>query len=702
MQTKKLFYLFCMAAVSLSITAAPVKIVSPNGKLEMQITTDKKVSLKLLSNGKTLMEIDSIGLETDRGLLPSPKANIRKVQKTSVNRTIKPVIKEKRAEIPECYNEATLEFSDKTKLQFRLYNEGIAYRFILASPPTPRATPPPSPISPASNARLSPSSPAQSAISPAQSAPSPARSALPPDEILILQDRAHFLFDSDASLTFQKDNNNPTSDYEKPYVTQKIGELNDDDMGNLPALVQTPSGECILFLEANTYDYPVMWIKKSVQGLTSHYWGVPSGYNSGGNQYNRKKTTGNKDYIAQTKASRDFPWKAFAVAEKEADLLTNQLVYLLGEECKIKDPSWVKPGWVTFDWWSRRGIYGVDFKAGINNETAKYMIDFAAEFGLQYFLFDDGWTYKEDLTQAIPGLDIAEVVRYADTKNIDVMLWITYALFDDQMDVALKKFKEWGIKGVKIDFMNRSDQEVVDFYWRAAEACANYQMVVNFHGAYRPDGLRRAYPNVLTREALIEFEYNGVRDWVSPDHHCTLPFIRNVAGPMDFIPGTMNNATQTDFRTNGNKPMGQGTRAHAIALAVIFESPMQMLSDAQPLYYRDRECTEFLTQIPVEWDDIVPLEAKVGDFVALARRSGDDWYVAAITDWTPREMEIRLDFLADGEIYQMEYIQDGINADTTAVDYKKEVKKAKKGDVIKIDLAPGGGWVAKLTCNSIK
>ena len=643
---------FCLlTAIALSVTAAPVKISSPDGKIELQVMVDKNVSVKLCLDDKTIMEIDRIGLETDKGWLPAANAKVRSVQKNTVNRMIKPLIREKQAEFPEKYNEAVFTLSDKTKIQFRVYNDGMAYRFILNLP----------------------------------------------GEIKIINDHAGFTFGKDAVITFQKDNNNPNSDYEKPYITSTIPDLAVDDMGNLPALVQYGTGECILLLEANSRDYPVMWIKKAEQGLTTHYWGVPTGYNDNGNYYNRKRTTGNKDYIAQTQATRDFPWKAFAITRKETDLLTNHLVYLLGEECKIKDPLWIKPGWVTFDWWSRRGIHGVDFKAGINNETAKYMIDFAAEFGLRYFLFDDGWTYQDDLTRTIPGLDIAEVVRYADTKNVDVMLWVSYALFDEQMEAALKQFHKWGVKGIKIDFMNRSDQEIVNFYWRAAEACALHQMVVNFHGAYRPDGLRRAYPNVLTREALIEFEYNGMRDWDNPDHHCTLPFIRNVAGPMDYIPGTMNNATKKDFRINGDKPMGQGTRAHAIALAVIAESPMQMLSDAQPLYYNNRECTQFLTQIPVEWDETVPLDGKVGDYVSLARRNGNIWYVAAITDWTPRTMELSFDFLDEGKSYRMEIIKDGVNADVTAVDYKKEVAEVKKGAKTTVNLASGGGWIAKLS-----
>lgn len=639
-----------ISVLSLNIFAQKnVTLKSPDGKFVLQLSVDKNVSLKLCLGNKTIMGINAISLETDKGVFPASNPKISKIQNTSVNRVVKPVIKEKRAEIPEQYNEAVIEFADKTKLQFRVYNDGMAYRFILGLP----------------------------------------------GEIRIINDRADFIFDKDAMLIFQKDNN-PNSSYEAPYITTNINDLNMGDMGYLPALVQHSSGECVLFLEADTWDYPVMWIKKSENCLVSHYWGVPSGYNDNGNSYDRKSTTGNKDYIAQTKASREFPWKVFAVAQKETELLTNQLVYLLGRECKIKNSSWIKPGWVTFDWWSRRGICGVDFKAGVNTETAKYMIDFAAEFGLRYFLFDDGWTYNDDLTQVIEGLDIEEVVRYAGSKNVDVMMWVTFALFDDQMDAALKQFQKWGIKGVKIDFMNRSDQEVVNFYWRAAEECAKYHIVVDFHGAYRPDGLRRAYPNVLTREALIEFEYSGGTDWDNPDHHCTLPFIRNVAGPMDYIPGTMNNATQKDFRINGDKPMGQGTRAHSLAMAVICESPMQMLSDAQPLYYRERECTEFLTQIPVEWDEIVPLDGKVGDYVSLARRNGNIWYVAAISNWNARTMDIGFDFLDEGKTYRMEIIKDGINADVTAVDYKKEVAEVKKGDKMTVNLVSGGGWIAKI------
>ena len=279
---------------------------------------------------------------------------------------------------------------------------------------------------------------------------------------------------------------------------------------------------------------------------------------------------------------------------------------------------------------------------------------------------------------------------------MDIMLWVPYSLFDEQMETAMPQFEKWGIKGLKIDFMARSDQEVVDFYWRAAEIAAKYKMALDFHGAYKPDGLRRAYPNVLTREGLMEFEYNGWTELVTPDHDCTLPFIRNVAGPEDYIPGTMFNATKENFRPIGATPMAQGTRAHSIAMAVISESPMQMLPDAPTWYYKEEECARFLTQIPVEWDEIQPLDGKVGDYVAVARRSGKEWYVAAITDWDARKLPLRFDFLEEGKVYNMELIKDGPNADKIAVDYVKENRKVRKGDVIEADMASGGGWIAKI------
>lgn len=634
---------------SYSAGAKDFETFSPDKNIRLNVSTGEKVSMQVFSGTDLLFEVRDIYMDTDRGVIPARNSKVRSVNCSSVDRIVIPEIKEKFAEIPEKYNETLVTFKDKSKLQFRVYNDGVAYRFITDLK----------------------------------------------GEMVVNDEYAEFVFDKSSALTFQQDSS-MNSDYEAPYVKKEIGSISKGTTGNLPALVQTPSSRNVLFLESSTEDYPCMWLDKGGDNLEAHFWNYPKTYNVKGNSKNRRVILDCEDYIAKTKGARDFPWRVFAIGKQDTDLLTNQLVYLLAPECKIEDPSWVKPGWVTFDWWARRGLYNVDFKAGINTETAKYMIDFAAEFGIRYFLFDDGWTYKEDLTRTIDGLDMPEVVKYATSKNVDVMLWVTYDLFDSQMETSLKKFEKWGIKGLKIDFMNRSDQEVVNFYWKAAEQTAKHKMALDLHGAYRPDGLRRAYPNVLTREALVEFEQNGGTYKDNPDHHCTLPFIRNVAGPMDYIPGTMNNATKGSFRFNHDVPMGQGTRAHAMAMAVITESPMQMLPDPQPDYYREEECTRFLTQIPVEWDEIVPMDGKVGDYVALARRNGNVWYAAAITDWTPRNMELRFDFLDEGKEYSIEIIKDGKNADIRAIDYKREVRKIKKGDKITVSMVSGGGWIAKI------
>jgi alpha-glucosidase len=325
----------------------------------------------------------------------------------------------------------------------------------------------------------------------------------------------------------------------------------------------------------------------------------------------------------------------------------------------IDDISWIKPGVVMFDWWAKHNIYGVDFKAGINTETAKYFIDFCAEHGFRYFLFDDGWSPEEDILKTVPGLNMAEVTAYATDKGVDVMLWVIWHTLEKQWVEAFDRFDKWGIKGIKVDFMNRDDQPMVRFYEKVAREAAARKMVVDFHGAYKPCGLRRKYPNVLTREALIEFEYNGWTNQDDPVHHNLLPYIRMFAGPMDYIPATMRNSSKENFRPVGDYPMGQGTRAHAMALFVILNSPMTMLPDSPSDYYREQECTDFLAKIPVMWDDTRLLEGKIAKYTVLARRSGPDWYIGAITNWDERNIDLKTDFLDPGR-YRLEAIEDGI------------------------------------------
>jgi len=648
----RIFILLLMALFFTEIVAKEVKLVSPDKKLNALINADRTVSLKVFDDSGVLFSIDEISIDTDKGTFPAPNVKIRKTEQKTVSGEIVPPIKEKQASIPEKYNEVTVQFFGGVFLQFRLYNNGFAYRMITELP----------------------------------------------GELTVKRENALFSFNKNAKITFQNDTVSQSHN-EAPYTSMEVGELTHREMGNLPVLVELPASKRLLFLEADVQDYPCMWIKGEDGKVKIHQWNYPDRYSHqlGNTSYFTKNVViGSRDYIAKVQGTRTYPWRIIGIAEKDIDLMRNQLVYLLGPERRLNDVSWIKPGWVMFDWWGKFGIYGVPFKAGINTETAKYMIDFCNEFGMRYYLFDDGWTRDNDLTKLIPGINIEEVVAYGKSKNVDIMLWVPYSLFDEQMEEAMVQFDKWGIKGLKIDFMARSDQEVVNFYWRAAEIASRYRMVVNFHGAYPPDGLRRAYPNVLTREGLIEFEYNGWTDLVTPAHDCTLPFIRNVAGPQDYIPGTMFNATKENFRPIGRTPMGQGTRSHSMAMALISESPMQMLPDAPTWYYREEECARFLTRIPVEWDQIEPLQGRVGEYVAVARRNEEMWYVAAITNWDARKLTLQFDFLEEGRIYDMELFRDGPNAGVIAVDYVKENRKVNKGDVIEVDMASGGGWIARI------
>jgi len=497
------------------------------------------------------------------------------------------------------------------------------------------------------------------------------------------------------SLYFQK-SATFNSSYETPYQFKAIKDITPEGYCCLPTLVRKPNGMNVLIMESNLVDYPGLWLKSDGKSLLrSAHAGYPAALKYEGRSYGHGQVKTHENYIARTYGSRSFPWRIFAISENDAGLISNSLVYQLARPSKIEEMSWIKPGVVTFDWWGRRNIYGTDFKSGINTETAKYFIDFAAEFGFEYYLFDDGWSKQGDLSSINPDLDMEEVMAYANEKDVKIMLWVIWNTFLKQEKMAWDQFEKWGISGIKFDFMNRDDQQMVQFYHHVAEEAAKRKMVIDFHGAYKPAGLRRMYPNVLTREALIEFEYNGWTEHDTPEHHNLLPYIRMVAGPGDYIPFTTHNATKKNFRTVGDMPMGMGTRAHSMALFVIMQSPMQMLPDSPSDYYREQECTEFISKIPVEWDDLKVLHAKIREHTVLARKNGDNWYLGAITDWNPKEFEIVFDFIDDGQ-YQMEFIEDGINADTRAIDYMKRTRIITKGESIQIKLAPGGGWVARL------
>ncbi len=645
----KLFALCMLLAQARMASSEQYELHSPDGMVAVRVEVAEEVAFTVLVEDKPVVEVTRLALTIADDAVLGANAHVTGINRDIVSRKVRPAIREKCAVIQERYNELKLTFEEDFALAFRAYDEGVAYRF----------------------------------------------STSLPGEVVVHAEHVSFTFGDGATIICQKEEDFRSS-YEQPYSTGTVEALTAEDLCCLPVLVTPERGPRVLITESDLRDYPGLWLRGTDKSsLEAAFAGYPLEESYEGNAYVQGRVTKHAEYIARTEGIRTYPWRVLAIARQDGDLITNQLVYLLASPLKLDDVSWIKPGVVTFDWWGRRNIYGVDFKAGINTATAKYFIDFASEFGFKYFLFDDGWSDGADLFKVNPDLDMEAVCAYAKEKNVGVMLWVIWATLDRQCEQALDQFSKWGIKGIKIDFMNRDDQKMVDFYHRIAKEAAKRDMVIDFHGAYKPTGLRRAYPNVLTREGLIEVEQNGWSDRANPEHHTLLPFIRMVAGPMDYIPGTMNNAQKQNFRPVGDRPMGLGTRAHDIALFVVFESPLQMLPDSPSDYYRERECTEFIAEIPVEWDETRVLDARVGEYVVLARRRGQEWFVGAITNWEPRPFDLKLDFLDSGS-YEMELIRDGANAATRAIDYKKETQKVTPEQTIHIDLAPGGGWVARI------
>jgi alpha-glucosidase len=470
-------------------------------------------------------------------------------------------------------------------------------------------------------------------------------------------------------------------------------------LASLPVLVET-AGPKVLIAESALLNYPGMWVKSS-GGKTLNGTFPPYALESPlePNSDRDAPVTKGADYIAKTKGKRSFPWRILAIARKDGDLITNQLVYQLAEELRIKDPSWIKPGKVAWDWWNANNIYGVDFRAGVNTETYKYYIDFASRFGIEYIILDAGWYKLGNLLDVVPEMNVEELIAYGKKKNVGIILWVVWKTLDDQLDVALDQFEKWGAAGIKVDYMQRDDQEMVNYYWQIAAEAAKRKMLVDFHGAYKPSGLRRAYPNVITREGVKGLEHNKWSREITPKHNLTLPFIRMVSGPMDYTPGAMTNAQPDNFRIIFNRPMSMGTRAHQVAMYIIYESPLQMKADSPSNYLKDSECTEFISRIPTTWEETRVLEACVGEYLLLARKNGSFWYIGAMTNEKIREFILDLSFLDDGD-YSAEIIQDGINADRYASDYNKINRTISKGDSLKIKLAPGGGWAAILNPKS--
>ena len=634
-------------AVGLSAAPKTYELASPDGGLRVSISAGDGISYTLISGKDVLLENSAIGMFTTDG---------------EVFGGVQPVSKSLRKAEAD-YNEITLKYK-KFSVVFRAYDDGMAYRFI-------------------SNLKA-----------PFKVEQEMARFAFPQDWNMW----AAYVAQHTETLESQFYNS-----FENRYSYTPLTEWNKDRLAFLPLMVDGPSGKKILITESDLLNYPGMYLYNYDGGqvLSGKFAPYPAEVKQGGHNNLQMEVQSREGYIAQCEGVTTFPWRVVAVSANDVDMVTNDLVYRLATPAdENTDWSWVKPGKVAWDWWNDWNIHGVDFKSGINNDTYKYYIDFASENGIEYVILDEGWSVNKaaDLFQVVPEIDLEMLVKYAAERNVGLILWAGYWAFDRDMEKVCEHYSKMGIKGFKVDFMDRDDQYMVDFHRRAAATAAKYRMMVDFHGTYKPTGLHKTYPNVVNYEGvhgLEQMKWSATTvDQVTYD--VTVPYIRMMAGPMDYTQGAMRNASKSNYRPVNTEPMSQGTRCRQLAEYVVFYSPLNMLCDSPSNYMKEKECTEFIAAVPEVWDESRGLAGKVGEYIAIARRSGSDWYVGAMTDWSAREMTLDLSFLPEGS-YQVELYKDGVNADRAACDYRKETTDLPSDRKINIKMAPGGGWVAKIT-----
>jgi alpha-glucosidase len=635
------------AAATTTAQSSSFDLRSPDNRIEMRIRTARGIRFDVLLKDRALLEDCAISLDIDHRKLGTD-AKVMNARESSRDQVLEPVVRQKFAKIRENYKELRLEMDGQYALVFRAYNEGVAYRW---------------------------------------------ETSLPAKEVKVYSEEMNLTFPGNF-IAYYPQEDSFFSHNERKYLPQHLNEILPEFHATLPAVVDTGEGPKIAIAESDIENYPGLWLRGTGgNGLSAIFPPYPL-----------KETlvkdrdfhvTESADYIAVTSGTRTFPWRLMGIAEKDGDLLTNQLVWLLEKPSQLQDTSWIKPGKVAWDWWNANNVYGVDFKAGINTATYKYDIDFASKYGLQYIILDEGWYKLGNVLDVVPEINIEELTAYAKSKNVGIILWVIAKTLDDQLEPALNQFAKWGIRGIKVDFMQRDDQKMIDFYHKVSRETAKRKMLVDFHGAQKPASMTRTWPNLISTEGVRGMEWSKWSADAEPEHNVTLPFTRMFLGPMDYTPGAMLNATKTTFAPIHSRPMALGTRCHQLAMYVVFESPLQMLADSPSNYLREPEAMEFLAPVPTEWDETKVLDARIADYVAVARRNGRDWYVGTMTDWTPRELDLDFSFLPDGNFSMTSY-QDGVNADRSGSDYKMEKRQINRATKLKIKLAPGGGWAARI------
>lgn len=655
---KKILLLLLTALAFQAVAKEQVwTLKSPNGKLVAHVTAtaEEELTYDVVYDGVTVMMPSHLGLNRTYGKSVSGSMAVTKASSRTIDEVVASPFT-RQAQMRNHCNELTLKVGGDMNVVFRAYDNGIAYRYQILKPCTVR------------------------------------------------YEKVEYNFAGDYKATVpyvsRFDENNFDvqfgSSFENQYTTLPISQLNEMRLCFLPVLVHGPNGLKLCLTESSLTDYPGLYVRGHKGRLEGEHARYPKTLEQGGHNNLQMIVKEREEYIAKVHKETVMPWRMMMVDRSSVDLAMNNLSYLLGEPCKVVDLSWIKPGKVAWEWWNNWNLQGVDFKTGINNDTYKYYIDFASQYGIEYVILDEGWAVnkKADLMQVVPEIDLPMLVKYGQERGVGLILWAGYWAFDCDMEHVCQHYSQMGIKGFKVDFMDRDDQVMTDFYKRAAAMCAKYHLLVDFHGAFKPAGLNRTYPNVLNFEGVAGLEQLkwALRDYDQVQYDTEIPFIRQAAGPMDYTQGAMVNAARGSYYPSWSEPMSQGTRCHQLALYVVLESPLNMLCDSPTNYEKEPDYTRLVAQLPTVWDETKVLSGEVGEYIVTARRKGSTWYVGGITNWTERTVEVDLSELVGAEKRSVEIYRDGANASRKGTDYKRETLAAQ-GSSMKMKMAPGGGFL---------
>jgi alpha-glucosidase len=635
-------------------------LASPDKNIEVKITTGRSINYSVNYKSKVVLLPSALSITLgDGSVLGNDNAIINTAAK-SVNQNIKPLYGMATV-YKDVYNELRITFKNNFQVIFRVFNNGVAYRFATSFP----------------------------------------------DKIIVRDEQINYQFNEDI-MAWVQSAKSLVFGYEDEYANKKISTITDSIKASMP-LVAESNGIKIAITETDVLDYPSSFLQYKTGNVLQNSTPKFVLKDSIGGQSNFNRIPYQfAGYIAATEGARNFPWRLMIVTENDKDLLYNNLVYLLASDNKIGDASWVKPGKVAWDWWNANNLTGVNFKSGFNTDTYKYYIDFAAKNKLEYMMMDEGWSDQFDLLKVNDGsvvtdgsaqlsgkLDMPFLFKYAKQKGVGIILWCVWHTLDRQMTAALDQFEKWGVKGVKVDFIDRDDQTIMNFYERLATEAAKRKMVVDFHAAHKPTGLERTYPNILNYEAVQGLEWNKFSNIDLLSQGTIIPFTRMIAGPMDFTPGGLYNANKADYKMNFYRPMTQGTRCNQLAMFTMYFAPLEMLADAPTAYENEPEILSYLSAMPNTWDETFPIAGTIGDHAVIARRKGSNWYIAGLNNWTGKSVKFGLDFVGQGN-FNATIFTDGENANRIGNDYKKVIKQVSKTTVLDLLMANGGGFAIKL------